>query len=420
MKKLVILGSGAGGTIMANTMSKKLNMKEWEITIIDKSLEHIYQPGLLFLPFALYGYEGPEAVRRTKKEFIPNGVKFVHGEVTNIDHVKRNVETSAGKFDYDFLVIAMGCDIHPEDVPGMEEAMGKNVHTFYNLEGAMAFQKAIAKMNKGRLVLNIAEIPFKCPVAPIEFVYLADYYFHKKGVRKDVEIILSTPLTGAFTKPIATSVFQKAMDAKNIKVIPNFNIGQVDGEKKVIKSHDGQEIEFDLLAAIPPNQGQEVIDDSGIGTGAGFVVTDQETLKAKKADRVYVLGDITNVPTSKAGSVAHFMSEIVIENLMAEINGHEPHHKFDGHSNCFIESGFGKAYLIDFNYKIEPLPGKFPIPGIGPFSLLGDTKINHMGKMAFRSLYWDKLLRGKPLEPFGIVKANMSLTGKDTSLLKAH
>ena len=417
MKKLVILGSGAGGTIMANTMKQRLPMNEWSITIIDKSLDHIYQPGLLFLPFGLYGYNGPEAVRKTKKELLPSGVHFVQGEVKNIDHVKKSVETSNGNYDYDFLVIAMGCDIYPGDVEGMEEAMGKNVFTFYNLHGAMEFQKALAKMEKGRLVLNIAEIPFKCPVAPIEFVYLADYYFHQKGIRDKVEIILSTPLAGAFTKPIATSVFTKAMESKNIKVVPNFNIGEVDHQNKVIKSHDGQEIEYDLLAAIPPNQGPAVVDDSGLGTGAGFVVVDQETLKAKKADHIYAVGDVTNVPTSKAGSVAHFMSEFVTENLLAEIHGKEPHGKFDGHSNCFIESGFKKAYLIDFNYKIEPLPGKFPIPVIGPFTLLGDTKINHLGKMAFRNMYWNKILKGKD-PSMGMVSANMTMTGKDDSLLK--
>lgn len=417
MKKLLILGSGTGGTIMSNMMKKRLNMNEWSITMIDKNLDHIYQPGLLFLPFGLYGYKGPEAVRKTKKEFIPQGVNFVQAEVKHIDHAKKSVETSAGNYDYDFLVIAMGCDIHPEDVDGMAEAMGGKVHTFYNLPGAMDLQKKLATMEKGHLVLNIAEIPFKCPVAPIEFVYLADYFFHLKKVRPNVKITLATPLAGAFTKPIATEVFSKAMKQKNINVIPNFNIGEVDGEKGVAKSHDGQEFDFDVLAAIPPNQGPEVVDDSGLGTGAGFVIVDQETLRAKKGEQIYAIGDVTNVPTSKAGSVAHFMADIVTENMLAEMAGKEPHAKFDGHSNCFIESGFKKAYLIDFNYKIEPLPGKFPIPVVGPFTLLGDTRINHMGKMKFRDLYWNHILKGKPVgHPF--VTTSLSLSGKDTSSLK--
>lgn len=418
MKKLVILGAGTAGTLMANTMSRKLNMNEWSITIIDKGLDHIYQPGLLFLPFGLYGYTGPEAVRKTKKEFIPSGVNFVNAEIKLIDHASKKVETSSGNYDYDYLVISTGCDIHPEDIEGMAEGMGKKVHTFYNLHGALEFQKALDKFEGGRLILNIAEIPFKCPVAPIEFVYLADYYFHLKGIRNKVEIVLSTPLAGAFTKPIATQVFTKAMEAKNIKVIPNFNIASVDGNKGIMKSHDGREEKFDLLAAIPPNQGSEFVDDSGLGTGAGFVIVDQETLKSKKADHIYAVGDVTNVPTSKAGSVAHFMGELAAENLHQEIMGKEPTHKFDGHSNCFIESGFKKAYLIDFNYKIEPLPGKFPLPVIGPFTLLGDTKMNHIGKMMFRNMYWNNVLRGKPIgAPF--VSANMKMLGKDASLLKS-
>ncbi len=417
MKKLVILGAGTAGTVMANSMSRKLNMNEWSITIIDKGLDHIYQPGLLFLPFGLYGYTGPEAVRKTKKEFIPSGVNFVNADIKLIDHANKKVETSTGNYDYDFLVITLGCDIHPEDVDGMAESMGKNVFTFYNLPGAMEMQKAMDKFEGGRLVLNIAEIPFKCPVAPIEFVYLADYYFHLKGIRNKVEIVLTTPLAGAFTKPIATSVFTKAMEEKNIKVVPNFNVASVDHSTGVMKAHDGQEVNFDLLAAIPPNQGAEVVDDSGLGTGAGFVIVDQETLKAKKAEGIYALGDVANVPTSKAGSVAHFMAEIVTENLYHEIMGKEATERFDGHSNCFIESGFKKAYLIDFNYKIEPLPGKFPLPVVGPFTLLGDTKMNHMGKMMFRDMYWNKILRGKPIgSPF--VSANMKMMGKNQSMLK--
>lgn len=416
MKKLLILGGGTGGTMLANIMSRKLNMRDWSITVVDKVRDHIYQPGLLFLPFALYGYEGPEAVRKPSAQFYPRDAKVINAEINKIDHVSKKVETTGGTLEYDWLVLSLGCRIVAEEVEGLAEGMGKNVFNFYTLDGAMDFQRALSKMEKGKLVLNIAEAPFKCPVAPIEFVYLADYYFHLKGIRKNIEIIYTTPMTGAFTKPIASKVFGEFMASKGIKVIPNYTLESVDHEKKTMMDAAGNTMDYDIMASIPPNRGADCIDDSGLGTGAGFAVTDQNTLKCSRASNVFVIGDCTNVPTSKAGSVAHFESEVVAENLMREIEGKEALPHFDGHSNCFIESGYKKAFLIDFNYKIEPLPGKFPIPVLGPFSLLKETVINHMGKMGFRDVYWNKLLYGKD-PSFGLVKSNLSLSGKDTSLL---
>jgi len=417
MKKLVILGAGTGGTIMANVMRRKLDSKEWSITIIDQTVEHIYQPGLLFLPFSLYGYDGPEAVKKPRKQFFPTGVDFVNSEIKLIDHKNKRVETGgAGSFEYDFLIIALGVDISYADIPGMTE--GKNIFSFYQLEGALQLQRALSYMESGRLVLNIAEMPIKCPVAPIEFVYLADYFFQLKGIRDRIEIVLSTPLGGVFTKPIAASVFSKYLEEKNIHTEVNFAIGEVDHENKVMKSYDGHEIPYDVLVSIPPNLGPDVIDESGLGTGSGFAVVDEHTLRSTRAEGVYVLGDVANVHTSKAGSVTHFMSEIVTANLMDEIQGKAPSCLYDGHSNCFIESGYHKAFLIDFNYDTEPLPGSFPLAGVGPFKLLKETRINHMGKMAFRNIYWNRMLKGKDVAPFGLVEANMSTSGKQMELLE--
>lgn len=418
MKKLLILGSGTGGTIIANLMRRKLSNNEWDITIVDKKLEHIYQPGLLFLPFALYGYNDATAVRKDKKQFIPSGVNFVEAEVKLIDHKKKSVQTSAGNYDYDKLVIALGCDVHPEEIEGMPKALGKGVNMFYSLDSALQLQKDLAKVEKGRVILDIAEMPIKCPVAPLEFVFLADYYFTKKGIRDKVEIVLATPMAGAFSKPIASSILGESLKQKNIHLIPNFTLASVDHEKKVMTSYEKKQENFDLLVSIPPTRGADLLDDSGIGNGAGYANVDHHTLKVKDMDDVFAVGDICNVPTSKAGSVTHFMGEVVAENLLHDIQGKEVAPDFDGHSNCFIETGYKKAYLIDFNYTVEPLPGKFPIPGIGPFGLLKDTKMNHRGKMAFRNMYWNKLLTGKPIAPFNLVKNKLSLSGKDTSLLK--
>lgn len=419
MKKLLILGAGTGGALLSNLMSHKLDMKEWEITVVDKSAEHHYQPGYLFLPFKIYGYNGKTDIVKPIREPLPSSVKFVQATANLIDHANKKVETTAGTLAYDWLVLAMGCTVAPGEVDGLTDAMRKNAGTFYNLEGALALQPKLENFKEGTLVMHITDMPIKCPVAPIEFSFLADYFFQLKGVRKDIEISLVTPLTGAFTKPVATKVLSNMMDEKRIKLVPNFNIDAVDGDKRILTSFGGETVNYDLLVTIPPNVGPEVIENSGLGNGLGFAVTDNHTLKSKKADCVYVVGDNSNVPTSKAGSVAHFEAEIIAENLLREIKGQEPHPDFDGHSNCFIESGFHKAFLIDFNYDVEPVHGNYPWPGVGPMKLLENSHLNHYGKMAFKWVYWHLLLTGHlPGDP--LVPIQMSLKGKKLSEITPH
>ncbi|MBF0280000.1 MAG: CBS domain-containing protein [SAR324 cluster bacterium] len=414
MKKILILGAGTGGTLVANLLAGKLDLKEWSITVIDKSAEHVYQPGLIFIPFKLYEYEGKKDVVKPITDPLSKKVDFVQGEIVSIDHDHKKVETNQGVFEYDWLVCSMGCHIAPDEVDGLEEAMGNDVHTFYTLEGALAFQKAIKNMKEGKLVLNVAEMPIKCPVAPIEFVFLADYYFRMQGVRDQVEISFVTPLEGVFTKPIASRILGEIAAEKQIEVVPKFSIESVDQEKKTIHSYENATLDYDLLCTIPPNLGPDVVADSDIGDATGYIHTDQRTLKSKKAEQVFVIGDNTNVPTSKAGSVVHFQAETVVENIIREINGQKALPSFDGHSNCFIESGFEKAVLIDFNYDMEPLPGTFPMPVIGPFSLLKETHLNHVGKIAFKWFYWNMLLHGRlPDTPF--VPTHMSFVGKDVA-----
>ena len=416
MKKIVILGAGTGGTILAHTLPRKLSSKEWEITIIDRACQHMYQPGFIFLPFRLYGYEKRGDVVRPIDNQMPAGVRLVQADIQLIDYESNKVKTSEGQFDYDWLVLAMGCRVAPEEIEGLSEALATdNAHTFYTLEGALQFQEALGKMEKGKFVVHIAEMPIKCPVAPIEFVFLADYYFHQKGIRDKVELEFVTPLSGAFTKPLAMQALGDIAKQKGIKIIPNFDIAGVDPENRTISSFGGDTVQYDMLASVPPNIGPDAIEESGLGDGTGYAITDNHTLKHKKADNIYVLGDNTNVPTSKAGSVAHFEAEIIEENLVREINGKEPLPDFDGHSNCFIESGFHKALLIDFNYDTEPLPGVYPVPKAGPFSLLKESRLNHWGKMAFKHIYWNLLLAGRlPGDP--LLPAQMSFYGKEVPL----
>jgi sulfide:quinone oxidoreductase len=280
---------------------------------------------------------------------------------------------------------------------------------FYTIDGAIKLEEFLSTWTGGKLVLNIAEMPIKCPVAPLEFIFLADDFFKQKGIRDKVDLTLATPLSGAFTKPVASKHLGEILKTKNINLVTDFNIGEVNNEKKAIISWDEREVPFDVLVTIPTNMGDQVIERSGMGDEFSFVPTDKHTLQSKNWDNVFVIGDATDLPSSKAGSVVHFEAEILEENIMSYLNGEPMEARFDGHANCFIESGEGKGFLIDFNYETEPLPGKFPIPGVGPFSLLQESILNHWGKLAFKWIYWNMLLKGKELP---LVHANMSMKGK--------
>lgn len=330
MKKLVILGAGCGGTMMANKMRKHLDRNEWNITIIDKDNIHDYQPGYLFVPF---GINTEKEIRKTKREFIKPGIDFVISELVNVDWDKQEVTTkSKGKFQYDILIMSTGCDVRPEEVEGLAETWGKDVYGYYRYDHCIELKKALAQFQGGKLVVNIAEMPIKCPVAPLEFAFLADWHFHERGIRDKVEIEFVTPLTGAFTKPVATAVLAAACEQKNIKITPNFALGGVDGERKVISSYDGTEVNYDMLVSIPPNFGSQVMIDSGISDPMGYIPVDKHTLQPKDRSNVWVLGDGTNVPTSKAGAVAHFQADILEENIMSFINGEAQHARSDGHA----------------------------------------------------------------------------------------
>ncbi len=330
MKKLVILGHGTGGTIIATKMREKLPEKEWDITVIDRDWQHHYQPGWLFIPFGIYTKED---CIKPKSKFVPPGVNLVLDEIVGIDPDQRQVKTKQATFPYDWLVVATGAGINPEEVEGMlGEGWGKDIHNFYTLDGALALHDKMKYFQKGRVVVNIAELPFKCPVAPLEFCFMSDWFFDTHGVRKNIEIELVTPLAGAFTKPQASAMLGKLAEDKNVKVTPNFQISGVDAGRKVITSFDGREVDYDLLVSIPPNFGAQCIIDSDMGDPMGYVDTDHNTLKAKNFDRVYVIGDAANVPTSKAGAVAHYEADVVADNLIREIDGQPPWPNYDGHA----------------------------------------------------------------------------------------
>lgn len=396
MRHMLILGGGTAGTIMANKLANALDERDWRITIVDGTDEHYYQPGFLFVPFDLYRMRD---LVRPRRQYLPGKVRYILSGIDHIDAEKNSVALANGEvLRYDCLIIATGADIHPEQIEGLQdEEWGRSKFDFYTPQGAQKLAQFFKGWQGGRLVVSIAEMPIKCPVAPLEFLFLADSYFTERGMRDKVDLHLATPLSGAFTKPTSSGVLGEFLDRKGISVTPDFAIGRVDSAEKKIVSWDENEVKYDVLVSIPTNMGDPCIARSGLGNELNFVPTNRHTLQAEGLENVFVIGDATNVPASKAGSVVHFESEILFENVMEHIEGRPPRAHFDGHANCFIESGFGKGMLIDFNYDTEPLPGAFPLPGVGPFKLLGESVINHYGKLMFRWVYWNLLLRGVEL-----------------------
>jgi len=409
MKRIVILGAGTAGTMMANHLRHELDKEEWEIQIIDEREEHHYQPGYLFLPFDIYS---PEDIIKSIKEFIPKGVKLLTAKIDQVVADKNIVLLQNGdQLHYNVLIVATGAKIAPEEIPGMKGTeWQKSVFDFYTYEGALALRNKLREWEGGKLVVHITEMPIKCPVAPLEFSFLADSFFKHKKMRDKVEITYVTPLSGAFTKPKATEALEHLLSEKNIHIESDFAIAEVNNETKQIIDYGGRAIDFDLLVTVPTNKGDALMERSGLGDDLNYIPTHKATLQSLKYENMFVLGDASNIPASKAGSVAHFEAEILTENILRYINGEPLKEEFDGHANCFIETGNGKALLIDFNYTHEPVEGTFPFPGIGPLRLLKESRMNHMGKLAFKWIYWNVLLKGTHI-PF--VSATMQESGKN-------
>ena len=409
MKNLLVLGGGSAGTMVVNKLRKKLPKDLWEITVIDQDTEHIYQPGLLLMPFGTYK---PEQLVKKRQGFFPKGVGFIQAGIEKVDPLVNKVFLDDGReIGYDYLVVATGTSPRPDQTPGMSDPAlwYKSVFDFYTMEGSLALRDALKDFNGGRLVVHISEMPIKCPVAPLEFTFLADAYFEKRGIRDKVEIVYVTPLEGAFTKPVCSKHLGWMLDERKITLEPDFVIEHIDAEAKTMVSMDEREIPFDLLVTIPVNMGADFIARSGLGDELNYVPTDKHNFLSDAFPNIFVLGDASNIPASKAGSVAHFAIDLFSENFINYVNNRPMEHSFDGHANCFIESGHHKGLLIDFNYEVEPLTGRFPIPVIGPLPLLKESYLNHIGKLAFRWIYWNILLKGRYLP----IPALMSMAGKD-------
>ena len=405
---IVILGGGTGGTLTANRLHRRLGDTA-RITVVDQDDRHVYQPALIFLPF---GLAQPETMVRSRAAQLHDGIHFLMAEVDRVETAENAVHLADGAvLGYDVLIVASGVRLQPEETEGMTgPGWNERVFTFYDVEGASALREALTSFTGGRIVVNVVDMPIKCPVAPLEFCFLADWYFADRGIRDDVELIFVTPLDGAFTKPVASETLGGLLAEKHVELITEFAAGEIDGEAGVLRSWDEREVPFDLLVTVPVHSGAAFVERSpGLGDDLGFVPSDHRTLQSRAAPNVFVIGDAAALPTSKAGSVTHFEGSTLVTNIERHLADEPLEPSFDGHANCFIETGFSKALLIDFNYDTEPLPGRYPEGHVGPLPLLKESRLNHMGKLMFEWVYWHVLLPGREIPG---ISDQMQMSGK--------
>ncbi len=391
MKRLVVLGGGTAGTIVANRVQARLP-RGWAITVVDPAAEHVYQPGLTLVPF---GDVDDEALRRPRERTLARGVEWRRCEVRSIEPARRELELDGGPLAWDLLVIASGARPRLDLTPGFEGAPGRAAaFEFYTLDGAGRLRDQLSFFNDGRLIVNVAEAAGKSPIAALELLFLADAHFRARGARHRVELMLATPLDGALGWPLAADAFARLMQEKGIGLAAQFTAAEVDRERRVLRAVDGRALDYELLVSIPKHSGAAFVERSGLGDERGFVPTDRHTLRVFGLDDAWALGDATNLPSPKAGSVAHLQAELLAQALLQQMRGREPAESFDGHADLFVDTGQREAVLLALDGELEAPPGNYPFAGFGPFTLLRPSRLNHWGKDAMRKLYFKTVLPG--------------------------
>ncbi len=369
MKKVVILGGGVGGTIVANLLAKKLRPDEAEITVVDKTGKHVYQPGFVYIAFE---HQEPKKLVRDERKLLRKRVKLVLGEAVKIDADGRKVHLADGQvLDYDRLVVALGARLTPDDLPGYNET----AHHFYSAEGSVKLHQALERFQGGKVVVTVASVPYKCPPAPSEAACQLDYYFTKRGIRDKVDIHFLSPLSRVFPLEPVNPVVEEVFAKHHIRSTIFFNTESIDAEKKTVNSIEGESVPFDLLIMVPPHRGAKVVEDSGLGDRGGWLPTDKFTLRTKAHADIFALGDCTDVPVSKSGAAAHFQAKVVAESIVADLRGETATAKYDGHVMCYCDAGYHKGISMSFDYEHPPVP-----PPLG----LKDW----MGKRFLNRVYW--------------------------------
>ncbi len=369
--KILIIGGGMGGTILANNLARRLKHElragAARITMLSASEKHAYLPGLLYVAV---GKMMPDELYRDQAGLLEPGIDFHVDPVEefHLDHKK--VKAKSGKlYDYDLLVIATGSRMMPDSVPGLAE----NAEFFYTEETAVKMYKRLQSFEGGKVVIAVG-VPHKCPMAPLEITFMLNDYFKSRGIRDKVQIQYTYPIGRVHSLENVAKWAKPEFDRLGITYETLFNMKEVDGKKKVLRSEEGSEISYDMLIAIPSHKGMEVIEKNGLGQN-GWIPTNRLRLNMEGRDDVFVLGDTTNLPISKAGSTAHFEAEALGENIAAMVKIGTPVRDYDGKVFCFIQAGNDRATYAMFDYQNPPSP-KPPTRGV------------HWFKLAYNKLYW--------------------------------
>jgi sulfide:quinone oxidoreductase len=373
--RVTVLGGGVGGTLTANLLAKELG-RDVKVTVVDDTGMHVYQPG--FLCVAL-GQANGRWLARDERTLLRRDVDLAVERAVRIHPDAGTVELGrGGTLEWDYLVISTGARLVPDAVPGLVQG----AHEFYSLEGAQRLREALRTFRGGRIRVGIAGIPYKCPPAPVEFVLMLDGYLRKRGVRQRSEITLLSPLNRAFTIESASKLIQPIIERRGIGLQTFFNVESVDPSGGVVESLEGEKAEYDLLVLVPPHRGQRVIDKSGLGDPGGWLPTDRHTLQLEGHERIFAMGDATNLPISKSGSTAHFEAPVVASRITSLVRGTAPKRNYGGRVMCFLETGDGRATALRFDYEHPPTP---PRP----------NRAWHAAKWLFNRMYWETVPQGR-------------------------
>lgn len=369
--KILIVGGGMGGTILGNNLARRLAPElragKVQLTMLSASDKHMYQPGLLYL---CLGRMTPDELYRDQASLLEPGIEFHVDPVETFELDQNRVRTKGGKtHGYDILVIATGSRAVPEMIPGLAE----HAENFYTEAAALKMFRRLQSFQGGRVVIAVG-VPHKCPMAPLEIAFMLHDYFKDRGIRDKVELHYTYPVGRVHSLENVAKWAAPEMDRLGITYETFFNMKEVDGAKQVVRSEEGSEARYDLLITVPAHKGMEVIESNKLGAG-GFIPTDKTKLTMEGRSNVYVIGDTTNIPISKAGSTVHYQAETLGENIAAIVKLGSPVREHDGKVFCFIEVGKDRATYAQFNYTTPPDP-KAP------------TRAVHWFKMAYNKLYW--------------------------------
>ena len=384
MRRIVILGGGVGGTLTANLLVRKLRARidlgEVEVVVVDATGQHVYQPGFMYIAM---GGERAANLQRPERSLLDKRVDLVVGEVADVDVEHRIVTLQDGlPLGYDHLVLATGSRIVPEAIDHFDS----EAQHFYTAAAARRLRLALDRFTGGRIVIGIAGMPYKCPPAPLEVAFLIDSELRERGLREHTILDFCSPIGRAFTIESVSDMATPILAEKGIELHTFFNVEAIDADRKVVQSLEGEELPYDLLVLVPPHRGQQFLIDSGLAPApGGWLPTDRHTLQVGGRPNVFALGDATDLPLSKAGSTAHFEAPVVVEGIVAAVEGREPagkHAAYEGRVMCFFEVGDGKGTLLRFDYDHPPKPPK-------------PNALWHLGKVVFNKTYFHTVPRGR-------------------------